>query len=283
MTFSRILHSFSLFLTLGILIWTGEAHAQTAPSTSQPQPSYQAVILNSLSTKVSLMNNSYVVHENGRDLSAQDIEGMIRDGSLINQHLRTERLFMGRDGHGIWIVLPIVNNSMSRLWDLNLGNLKDGRISSLEDVALYNMNSHQYIINTKDQHTKSQSVTPTLSLEIPQGQTTFFLIYLRSGASIPNYISPSLSLPSQSGMSHLIDFLNGFLCITLAFAAGVYFLKSASSTRSGSQLALGLMWIAISIPLALSINYPYRDWETDRKSTRLNSSHSGESRMPSSA
>ena len=27
----------------------------------------------------------------------------------------------------------------------------------------------------------------------------------------------------------------------------------------------------------------YRDWETDRKSTRLTSSHSGESRMPSSA
>ena len=31
-----------------------------------------------------------------------------------------------------------------------------------------------------------------------------------------------------------------------------------------------------------SIN-PYRDWETDRKSTRLNSSHSAKSRMPSSA
>ena len=30
-------------------------------------------------------------------------------------------------------------------------------------------------------------------------------------------------------------------------------------------------------------NEYYRDWETDRKSTRLNSSHSGESRMPSSA
>ena len=27
----------------------------------------------------------------------------------------------------------------------------------------------------------------------------------------------------------------------------------------------------------------YRDWETDRKGTRLNSSHSGEARMPSSA
>ena len=33
----------------------------------------------------------------------------------------------------------------------------------------------------------------------------------------------------------------------------------------------------------LNIAGVYRDWETDRKSTRLNSSHSGESRMPSSA
>ena len=30
-------------------------------------------------------------------------------------------------------------------------------------------------------------------------------------------------------------------------------------------------------------NVAYRDWETDRKSTRLNSSHSAKSRMPSSA
>ena len=31
------------------------------------------------------------------------------------------------------------------------------------------------------------------------------------------------------------------------------------------------------------IDPPYRDWETDRKSTRLNSSHITRSRMPSSA
>ena len=31
------------------------------------------------------------------------------------------------------------------------------------------------------------------------------------------------------------------------------------------------------------IKQTYRDWETDRKSTRLNSSHSAKSRMPSSA
>ena len=32
-----------------------------------------------------------------------------------------------------------------------------------------------------------------------------------------------------------------------------------------------------------NIEIRYRDWETDRKSTRLNSSHSAKSRMPSSA
>ena len=35
--------------------------------------------------------------------------------------------------------------------------------------------------------------------------------------------------------------------------------------------------------ITLSAVALYRDWETDRKSTRLNSSHSAKSRMPSSA
>ena len=38
-----------------------------------------------------------------------------------------------------------------------------------------------------------------------------------------------------------------------------------------------------SITVTFNEGVEYRDWETDRKSTRLNSSHSGESRMPSSA
>ena len=35
--------------------------------------------------------------------------------------------------------------------------------------------------------------------------------------------------------------------------------------------------------VAAGFGKSYRDWETDRKSTRLNSSHSAKSRMPSSA
>ena len=38
-----------------------------------------------------------------------------------------------------------------------------------------------------------------------------------------------------------------------------------------------------SIYMQIKYTEHYRDWETDRKSTRLNSSHSAKSRMPSSA
>ena len=51
------------------------------------------------------------------------------------------------------------------------------------------------------------------------------------------------------------------------------------STRCKSIISL----LPLEISAIASFSLSYRDWETDRKSTRLNSSHSGESRMPSSA
>ena len=46
-------------------------------------------------------------------------------------------------------------------------------------------------------------------------------------------------------------------------------------------MAVGATFLMINGYRDLSAGY--RDWETDRKSTRLNSSHSAKSRMPSSA
>ena len=43
------------------------------------------------------------------------------------------------------------------------------------------------------------------------------------------------------------------------------------------------IWHAFRTTDCKAIWFPYRDWETDRKSTRLNSSHITRSRMPSSA
>ena len=63
---------------------------------------------------------------------------------------------------------------------------------------------------------------------------------------------------------------------------------SEGFTRIGPSI-ITLIFMILSFTLlayamrTLPLGNTYRDWETDRKSTRLNSSHSGESRMPSSA
>ena len=62
-------------------------------------------------------------------------------------------------------------------------------------------------------------------------------------------------------------------------------LSSVKKTyKKVDELANKLCPVAIDVVEAMKkINLAYRDWETDRKSTRLNSSHRSLSRMPSSA
>ena len=49
------------------------------------------------------------------------------------------------------------------------------------------------------------------------------------------------------------------------------------------ELGKSTSLLGLNVEEVSALGGAYRDWETDRKSTRLNSSHSGESRMPSSA
>ena len=64
-------------------------------------------------------------------------------------------------------------------------------------------------------------------------------------------------------------------------------LKNAYRLAGSNQLLLCRACSMGDSKFVQDINSPnmegYRDWETDRKSTRLNSSHSAKSRMPSSA
>ena len=103
------------------------------------------------------------------------------------------------------------------------------------------------------------------SYHLPQFTTYNFL-------NIP-YAYPPLSLYESAWLNQYlhIDLIKIFLYYPLVFnllsIIAFYFLsKELGETPTSALLA---SW--------------YRDWETDRKSTRLNSSHSAKSRMPSSA
>ena len=72
------------------------------------------------------------------------------------------------------------------------------------------------------------------------------------------------------------SFIEGLGSSTASTGAGFFgnALSQAFGLSWSPQKAMEEQW---------KYNYNYRDWETDRKSTRLNSSHITRSRMPSSA
>ena len=74
--------------------------------------------------------------------------------------------------------------------------------------------------------------------------------------------------------SHVNNLTTNFGRITPVFCELV---PAKGSLRINPEFGLELM------PMVFPVQDLYRDWETDRKSTRLNSSHRSLSRMPSSA
>ena len=65
------------------------------------------------------------------------------------------------------------------------------------------------------------------------------------------------------------------------WAAGKFKMAQGLDYRGEPTQFLGYEQVLIEDTRITALRY--RDWETDRKSTRLNSSHSAKSRMPSSA
>ena len=68
--------------------------------------------------------------------------------------------------------------------------------------------------------------------------------------------------------------------------ASAALLNAARFFIMGILLFCGSLYVLTFLAVQQTENFKwvvYRDWETDRKSTRLNSSHSAKSRMPSSA
>ena len=64
---------------------------------------------------------------------------------------------------------------------------------------------------------------------------------------------------------------------------GGFYVEKIGNTERNHERMTALLDAGYPVPKIYHVEKDYRDWETDRKSTRLNSSHSAKSRMPSSA
>ena len=110
----------------------------------------------------------------------------------------------------------------------------------------------------------------------------------KAGASLVGITAIALVLGSVTGKA-----LTGALTLALIGAALIPLAFALKKFEGVNWKTLGVAAVAlIGLTLAViglgaimlsEVGAGYRDWETDRKSTRLNSSHITRSRMPSSA
>ena len=95
-------------------------------------------------------------------------------------------------------------------------------------------------------------------------------------------------LPSKEKTAIKNELLNGKVPDILKKEVDQSLKPSASNMKNSNSAASAIPTVSkksgiMSSDLSTEAKKCYRDWETDRKSTRLNSSHSAKSRMPSSA
>ena len=117
---------------------------------------------------------------------------------------------------------------------------------------------------------------PASLLSVGSGFDPRLTMWLGSGASAGSpHVVFDVPLSSVGFLLLRFPYLLGgarFYVFGSKSASDCYYWDSGGNSGSSSTSA----WLT-------SDRCAYRDWETDRKSTRLNSSHSAKSRMPSSA
>ena len=94
------------------------------------------------------------------------------------------------------------------------------------------------------------------------------------------YSTPTCTIGGESGLS------NGSIGDYFGLPTGVKNKIKINALPARAYAMIYNEWFRdenLEAPLMLGYKKAYRDWETDRKSTRLNSSHRSLSRMPSSA
>ena len=128
-----------------------------------------------------------------------------------------------------------------------------------------------------------EGVAHTLSLTLNNSKEINFSPFSEKGENISEYVN----ITGTGSKVYAASATNIYPETVMTHTAGrqVYF--NGTSFVFGNVLPAGeiarVMYTRYDLTAYNPLNSYYRDWETDRKSTRLNSSHEIPSRMPSSA
>jgi signal transduction histidine kinase/CheY-like chemotaxis protein/HPt (histidine-containing phosphotransfer) domain-containing protein len=255
--------SFKSLLVLFLLLFlSDQAVAQGLSTPAAPQQvNYQGTRLTDQTTSINLSSSIYSFEETEQTTSLQAVKELIQGGSYSLVKNNASTIQVGYQGRGKWIIFPIVNNSTQSIWNLDLGGIGDGKFATYKEITLYNMNSKKVILSTSKKDISAKSVSNTIQIDVPIGETTFFILYLKPNIGIPLFTT--LTLQNLQPLSPL-DIFKQWFTIILGFSAFIYFFKTALDHRALPHIFLAALWLSFSIPIFLSTNYAYiSSWDME--------------------
>lgn len=224
-----------------------------ADSTQRPA-SYQASLLNNRTSHINLLNKSYVITDANTPFQIQNIIERIKSGEAISHANNYNHIRLDADGRGVWIILPIVNQSSHDTWALDLGTFSNGRFASLASLSVYNMNTKKYEINTDFLSEKEQSIPSSIHINIPAGQTSFYILHLKAMKGSISFISPSLSIANHQSIA---DIFSTLLYGLIGIAALLFFLKSSNHNLLKPHFFIGIIWLLASVLVTFPTHFIY--------------------------
>ena len=253
MSTKKIRHFYLYFA----VVW-GFAYLNHSPSLAQnlPEtpPQFQAVHLKDTQSNYNFDGSLYVIKETTSAIPLKTIEQMISNGRILAYKSLTSHISIGHQDNGTWIVFPVVNKSKKEIWSLNLGNLKEGRFSTLKEIMLYNMSKKEYFINTRNSLERNKNIGNSITFKIPSDTTNFFILYVKPNLTTPNYLKINLKEGNQSDLS---GSFTSWITTLLLFSGFVFALKSAKDNQSLSDLFLSFIWLSFFIAIWINSQFIY--------------------------
>lgn len=237
---ARLAIAFAFFLgilSLGVLVLSSNhAHAQSGTQAS-------VLLLKDSQARYNLAPYLYVTREDSGGMAPK---------TLVDRHFSGYRGdSIGRDilSFGLspgprWIVFEVYNQSATTDWVLSFGDYMEGRVGSLDKLVVWNYTAGLKYADTTQtpQNAHGKNLPPEISMTLPRGQRTTFVVYLSPQEGMPSTI-PMFLMTRDSYMKSALNPLSPYnLAMLLFMGMSGFFIATIFLRKFWGGLAFALYY-----------------------------------------
>lgn len=227
----------------------------TVPEATNTKINYPSTVLSDFTGTADLEGHIYVIPDSSNNITKYNIREMVQRGYLLKYRKDSNLINLGIDGNATWLVFPISSISANESWSLGLGSQTTGRFVNVKQFELYNLSTGRTLYSSLNEQMSVISIPENFNVNIPQGQTTFLAMYIKTYAGNLTVVSPQLK---NGAMVNPLNAILDHLATFLALSGFVLFLCLARTKRSWSHMYVALMWLVVLLRYLVVKNFIFQ-------------------------